>query len=177
MIDTERLKGDRAYWDAKAPESATHFDVSAKLFIKRNGKRDWLHYLNGQWLSFAPIKRSIPRPELRRAEWGGEGYAEVGQKVSYNNGQYFETSTVIGRHECWLWLDVPSVGLVTVQQVAGLIQPIRTKDQRKKGWVCGLAYRSLPDSEKASMEWQAHAQRIIESLYDNRYLKGPPDEQ
>lgn len=47
---------------------------------------------------------------------------------------------------------------------------------RAKGFVCGEAYRRLPDEDKASLEWQAHAERIISHLYDAGMLRKAGEE-
>jgi len=50
-------------------------------------------------------------------------------------------------------------------------EPAVPLSPREQGYRCGLVYRSLPDSEKASEEWRAHAQRIIWHLNRTGMLK------
>lgn len=70
--------------------------------------------------------------QLNGPAWNGEGYAEIGEIVSYNCKTEFREAKVIGRHECWLWLDVPGVGLVTVQQITGLVDPAAPRPAEPK---------------------------------------------
>lgn len=139
MIDTKRLATDAAYWRECDPSGgeATHFDEVAVRFIKRNG-HGWLHYMAGQWISFAPVKRVIPRPQAPEAEWV-DGLPRMGARV--------ECTFAVEHHDTWHKGKVTFHGIdpegreffivdtgiyQACYRSTDHVRPLRTKEQRQK---------------------------------------------
>lgn len=148
-IDIERLESDRAYWDEKDPTNgeATHFEPSYRNFDEAWVKNTTFgrHYWQDGWINadmsgddMGDICDMIKKPVVDNLSerpkthynkyWDGVGTPRVGEKLNFNSSHGLVEAYVIGVHESWLWLHVPFVGRLIVQNKPWIVEPVESSE-------------------------------------------------
>jgi hypothetical protein len=164
-VDLERLSSDLGYWLEKDPSNgeATHYEQcyeGHQFAWVRHSSKGTFYWHDYAWVDVEKTNGEMGDVTFMLKK-PSNTWPQIGEEVAYNKGDCFVTSKVIGKHELWLWLDVPQVGLVTVQNVPGLVGRKEPSDVEK---LTSFMLDSVNKEEFGSIEWAEHAQRVVEQV-------------
>jgi hypothetical protein len=185
MIDIERLKTDRAYWDEVAPEGAEFYAPETKgwtegWYIKKKGVWHWFND-NGEWYDFSAdsvtaalfssqrIDNLLSRPEPTQWRDPQDGLPPVGTECEVNifhsDGWKRCTVKLYDDHDV-VYRDFDSGRLFSVMTPGVSFRPIQTERDK----AIEAAVKIIEETGRMREEDTAAA------LYDAGLLKAPSDE-
>lgn len=173
MIDVERLKHDRDYWDeVGAPEDATHYIVpnsqawsKAGFFVEADDRYIRIgsggHYRLKEDLHMYSL---IPRPT--RKQWSGpeDGLPPVGTKCEVQHEQFGWTGATVVAHYGSCAVCAPSGGGF-YGYAKDECRPIKSEKER------------VVEAVIEKMRWTNSVASVLEELYDMGALKMPDKDQ